>query len=151
VSTNPFEPPRTTDLDGGSGTIPAAFSEAALRELSLSAPWVRWFARVTAISLALGIADGAVTLLLLKNVAGSAGAMVSLGISVTISGMFLAVLRRYASAAERLRGGTRLAALEVIGSQAAYFKLTGVMTIVALALIVLVLVVGLGAGLLADF
>ena len=76
-----------------------------------------------------------------------AGAFISLSVGTGISIAFLAVLRRYAAAAERLRAGARQAAAEVVFAQTSYFKLAGVMTIVALALLVLVFVIGIAAGL----
>ena len=81
--------------------------------------------------------------------ARSAGAFFSLIIGTAISIAFLAVLRRYAAAAERLREGTRQAAVEVVFAQSSYFKLVGVLTIIGIVLVVLVLVVGIGAGISA--
>jgi hypothetical protein len=146
VSTNPFEPPRTSDLEGGSGPGELALSEAALHELSASAVWVRWFARFTLVSIVVGIIDASLSLFGPQGKAAMARAFVSAIFGTGISIAYLAVLRRYAVAAERLRAGTRQAAIEVVLAQSSYFKLSGVMTIVAIALLVLVFVVGSAAG-----
>ena len=146
VTTNPFEPPRTRDLESRSEPGHAALSEEALTELSASAASVRWFARVTTIWLLLAIAEGAVALFTTSTMAYSGAIMINVPISLIVSGMFVAVLRRYASAAERLRGGTRHAAIEVIFAQAAYLKLAGVMIIFALALMIVIVLVLAGTG-----
>ena len=41
TTSNPFEPPRTTDLDGGVATGTLVLSEEALHELIAAAPSVR--------------------------------------------------------------------------------------------------------------
>jgi hypothetical protein len=145
VSTNPFEPPRSNDLEGGSGPGALVFSEAALQELSASATWVRWFARVTAASMAIGILEGLLNMFGSRSTLAASG-FFSLVIGTTISIAFLAVLRRYAVAAERLREGTRQAAVDVVLAQNSYFKLLGVLTIVGVVLVVLMLVIGVAAG-----
>jgi hypothetical protein len=121
-------------------------SEAALQELSASAGWVRWFARFTLISIVAGIADACVGLFGSHGKAGVVGALISLIFGTGVSIAYLAVLRRYAAAAERLRAGTRQAAIDVVFAQSSYFKLSGVMTIIALVLLVLVFVIGITAG-----
>ena len=145
MGTNPFEPPRTNDLEGGSGPGTLAFSEAALQELSASATWVRWFARVTAVSMAIGILEGFVSLFSSRSTLAASG-LFSLVIGTAISIAFLAVLRRYAVAAERLREGTRQAAVDVVFAQSSYFKLLGVLTIIGMVLVALMLVIGIAAG-----
>jgi hypothetical protein len=149
VSTNPFEPPRTSDLEGGSGPGELVFSEAALHELAASAPRVRWFARITAVSMAIGIVEGAVALFG-PRATGGAITLLNIMIGTSISIAFLAVLRRYAVAAERLRAGTRQAAVDVVFAQSSYFKLLGVMTIVGIALVLLLLVIAVAAGALSG-
>jgi hypothetical protein len=146
VSTNPFEPPRTSDLEGSSGPGELVLSEAALQELSAGAGWARWFARITLISIVGGIIETSVSLFASRGKAGMATPLITLIVGTAISIAFLAVLRRYATAAERLRAGTRQAAIDVVLAQASYFKLSGVLTIVVLALLVLVVVVGIAAG-----
>jgi hypothetical protein len=149
MTTNPFEPPRTSDLEGGSGPGALVLSEAALQELSASAGWVRWFARFTAVSMVAGIIEGFVGLFGSGGKMGMAGSFISLIFGTAISIAFLTVLRRYAAASERLRAGTRQAAADVVFAQTSYFKLSGVMTIIALALLVLVFIIGIAAGLSA--
>ena len=144
MSTNPFEPPRTSDLEGGSGPGAQAFSEAALQELSASAVWVRWFARVTAVSMTIGVVEGLINVFGSHASALSGGTLIGLIVTTGIAIAFLGVLRGYAAAAERLREGTRQAAIEVVFAQSAYFKFVGVLTIIGIVLIVLALVVGLG-------
>jgi hypothetical protein len=54
---NPFEPPQTTDLDRSATAVQGStlISDEALRELAAAAPWVRWLARVTSLSIAVAI------------------------------------------------------------------------------------------------
>ncbi len=149
MSTNPFEPPRTSDLEGGSGPGAQVFSEGALQELSATAVWVRWFARVSAVSMTITVVEGLLNLFGSHGSTRSAGAFIGLIITMTIMIAFLSVLRRYAAAAERLRAGTRHAAIEVVFAQSSYFKFVGVLTIVCIVLVVLALIIGFGAGISA--
>jgi hypothetical protein len=147
TTSNPFEPPRTSDLEGGSsGPGALVFSEAALQELAASAGWVRWFARFTAVSMIVGIVEAGATMFGSTVRGSTVSAMFSAIIGTAISLMFLAILYRYARAAERVRSGERFSAIEVVDAQRAYFKLAGIMTIIGIALIVLVFFIGLSLG-----
>lgn len=125
-------------------------SEAALQELSAGAGWARWFARFTLISIVVAAVETFVSLFAQRGKVGAVGPLVSLMFGTGISIAYLAVLRRYAAAAERLRAGTRQAAVDVVFAQSSYFKLSGVITIVALALLVLVFVVGIAVAALSG-
>jgi len=144
---NPFEPPRTTELDaappvsGGATALPAA-----LAELAATARWVRRLARLTALGLALKAVD--VTLDLAQpNTLGKRVAMViGAGFGLALATLFLTILRRYAAASERLRGGDLRAAGEIVDAQASYFKLAGILTGIFAGLIVILLGLAMVAG-----
>ena len=133
MSSNPFEPPRTTDLDGGGSAVPAtpSLSDEATRELIAAAPWVRWLARLTSASIAVGIIQTIVNLGGAEGASRRMGRLLGMVLWTVIPIMFLRALRRYAGASERLRAGAHQAVGEVIAAQTSYFKLLGVMLIVA--------------------
>ena len=65
MSGNPFEPPKTTDLDNVGGTAELdgvgtagsglTLSGEALQELIVAAPLVRWLSRLISLSIAVGL------------------------------------------------------------------------------------------------
>ena len=146
-TSNPFEPPRTTDLDGGVITPPAHLfvSDQAMQELADAAPWVRWLTRLTSLSIAVGIVRTTARLVA-KGTSGKMTLLFSLAFGTAITIMILRVLRRYAAASDRLRAGDRSAAGQVIEAQASYFKLVGVLAAIRTGLFILILVVGLAVG-----
>jgi hypothetical protein len=133
MSSNPFEPPRTTDLDGGGSAVSdtASLSDEATRELIAATPWVRWLARLASVSIALGIIQTIVNLGGAEGASRRMGRLLGMVIWTVISIMILRALRRYAGASERLRAGAHQAVGQVIAAQASYFKLQGVLLIVA--------------------
>jgi hypothetical protein len=130
LESNPFAPPRTSDLDArlpASG--PLALSPPSLAELERTGVWTRWLAR-------LGILNIGVTViaLILKRVPGS---VLSVLISAFVTGIYVVILRRQAAAAQRLRSEPQAAVAALIDAQASYFKTTGVLVILAMAFVVL--------------
>ena len=59
------------------------------------------------------------------------------GVTTAITTSILAVVRRYATAADRLRAGDRGAVSQVIAAQAGYFKRIGKILIPVLGLVVI--------------
>jgi|KBSMisStaDraftv2_1062788.scaffolds.fasta_scaffold2168606_1 hypothetical protein len=149
-TSNPFEPPRTTDLDAVPGGPAAkgalALSEESLQELSATAPWARWLARMTSLSIAVGIVGLVADLTGSESVTAKAANVVGVAISTVIATLALVVLRRYAAASEALRAGTRSAAGDVIDAQASYFRLQGILIVVALGLLVGLFGIGILLG-----
>jgi len=150
MSSNPFEPPRTTDLEGSGITARGGLflSTEALQELSAAAPWVRWMTRVTSASIALGIIKTVVNLGKLDALSAKAGQLFGMAISTAISIMILRALRRYAAASDRLRSGAHQATGEAIAAQASYFKLLGVLLSIGGSLVALVLLLSVVAWVL---
>jgi hypothetical protein len=148
-TSNPFEPPRTTDLDGGAITPPGHLfvSDPALQELADAAPWVRWLTRLTSLSIAVSIVR-TIARVVAKGTSGNAGFLFSLALGTAITIMILRVLRRYAAASDRLRAGDRSATDQVIEAQASYFKLAGVLVAIGTGLLILLFVVGVAIGIL---
>src|SRR6188768_321917 len=106
TTSNPFEPPRTTDLDGDPAPrTQLVVSEEARQELIAAAPWVRWFARVTAASIVVGLLGAVADLVGKASVGSKAKAMFGVAVSTLMSTLLLVALRRYADASERLRAG----------------------------------------------
>ena len=137
--TNPYEPPRTTDLDAKPGDAPVvlALSDEALRELVAAAPWVRWLARVTSVAIALSLITGIADVVRSPAAASMAARLFMVGVTTAISTSILAVVRRYATAADRLRAGDRGAVSQVIAAQAGYFKRIGKILIPVLGLVLI--------------
>jgi hypothetical protein len=147
MESNPFAPPRTSDLDGGAPVALAgmAVAEEALNELAASAPWVRWFMRLTGASIVLGFITTIVTVAQAKNGTDAARAILGTAVATPISAIFFFVLRRYAKHAGRLAGGERSAAEAVIEAQSSYFKVSGVMIIIMVGLGILAVAGGIVA------
>jgi hypothetical protein len=153
-TSNPFEPPRTTDLDDvGPGVVTKAArapSEESLLELIATASWVRWLARVMSLSIAVGLVGLVADLVSNGTVGAKTASLFTVGIATALSTAVLVIVRRYASASERLRAGDRRAAGDVIDAQAAYFKLSGVLMIIALGLIIGLFLLGAILGALVS-
>ena len=142
---NPFEPPRTLDLDGDGqvGTGSLVLSEEAIAEVVAAAPWVRWLARMTSASIAVGLVGAVADLVTAKRSETWIGTLFSVAFGTMVSTLFLVVLRRYAGASERMRLDARGTAGHVIDAQASLFKLMGVIAAVGIGLLALLLVIGL--------
>jgi hypothetical protein len=148
MSSNPFEPPRTTDLDRGADAVEGghALSDEAMMELVAAAPWVRWLARVTSASIAVGLGSAVADLVTIKQPTARIAILLATAVSTMVSTLFLVAWRRYAAASELLRSGARGAAGQVIDAQASLFKLIGVLLAIATGLFILVFVVGYTLG-----
>ena len=124
TTTNPFAPPRTTDLEGTAPSGPLVVSDEALRELIAATPWVTWLARLTSLSIALSLVKGT-----LDVVRGGHSAKIArlfgLAVTTAISTAILVVVRRYAAASRRLAADPRGGASQVIAAQLAYFRRVG--------------------------
>jgi hypothetical protein len=149
MSSNPFEPPRTTDLDslGTAARGAPALSAEAMAELVAAGPWVRWLARLTSASIALAIVKGVFNLG--GTELGPAGRLLLLAVVMATSIPILRAQRRYAAATNRLRNGAHGTGGEVIAAQASYFKVLGVLISVALGLLALFLLLALAGALLS--
>ena len=144
---NPFEPPRTTDLDGGGSPAAAVgsgfVSAEALHELAATTRWVRWLARVTLLEIAVQILKLAARFTpTAPRKPGWAAPMI---VSIAVSILILRVLRRYAAASARLPADPPGATRQIISAQASYFKLLGVLLVIVLGAAALVLVAFFGS------
>lgn len=127
TTSNPFEPPRTTNLDGGSLTpgAPLLLGSDAERELVAGLPWAAWLARATSISIAVSLVKGAADFIRTPPASRRMGPMLAVAINTAISTWILSALRRYVSAGKRLRAGDRAAVSQMVAAQAGYFRLIG--------------------------
>ena|SRR5436305_6944568 len=143
---NPFEPPRTTDLDVEAAPGPMVVSTEALRELTAAAPWIGALARLTMLTIAIeafALVGG------LARAHHSAQTTLLVIVRATNIGMFtlfVLLLRRYAAASLRLRDGGAAAIGPVLAAQAAYLKRARVVAAIATGLFVLFLAVRIGSG-----
>src|SRR3954469_19483234 len=130
-TTNPFEPPRTTDLDGGEGDgggHDASFiSDAALNELDAAGPWVRRLAGISMLSIVVQVFGVVASLARSASTVKATGAVFGGILGVAITARFLTILRRYAAASERLHRGSTDAAGQIVVAQAAYFRSAGLL------------------------
>lgn len=143
TTTNPFEPPRTANLDGDGEDASHAppVPDEALQELIAGAAWVRWSARMTSVSIAVGLIVALVDVLRTAIPNIKLLVLFSAAVGTAVSTTLLVFLRRCAAASDRLRAGTGSVGA-VVDTQASFLKLLGVLAIVALALTVL----SVGAG-----
>src|SRR5207248_1820618 len=125
---NPFEPPRTTDLEGVSDGPPGTVFPAALDELVAAAPWVRRLVRLSALAIALQVASLGIDLARRLRVNRITAIVVG---NIVISILFIRILRWYDVASERLRRGDATAIERVVDALAAYLKLAGVVVAIA--------------------
>ena len=151
MSSNPFEPPRTTDLDAIGMAAPGGrfLSTEATQELAAAAPWVRWLTRVMSASIAVGIIKTFLNLVRSEGLSGKVGKLLGLALSTGMAIMILRALRRYAEASDRLRAGAHQAAGQVIDAQASYFRLLGTLAVTVGILLGVVLLLVLAALLLS--
>ena len=148
MSSNPFEPPRTMDLDGEAARAPGPLvvSSDALRELAIAAPWVRALARFTTLNAVL-LAAG-----LIADLARSHGAAIAAlgvlanGASLAMTTLLLLALRRYATASLRLHEASAVAVGPIISAQASYLRLCGILAAIATGTFTVRLVVGIAKG-----
>jgi hypothetical protein len=146
-ASNPFEPPRTADLDGDGGDTTQALPvpAEALEQLIGGATWVRWSARMLSASIAVGLIIAVVDFLRTDIALMKMATLLSVAIGTAVYTIILVLLRRYAAASDSLRAGTESAG-RVIDAQASLLRLLGVLTIVSLALMVLGAAVGYTLG-----
>jgi hypothetical protein len=148
MSSNPFEPPRTTDLDGDAAGAPGSMvvSPDALRELAAAAPWVRALARFTkanAILLAIGMtADLARS----NSAANTVVAVLVDGASIAATTLLLLSLRRYDTASQRLVQASAASVGPIISAHASYLRLCGILAAIAAGIFIVRLVVGIATG-----
>ena len=144
---NPFEPPRTTDLDATAAAAPGArvVSDAALDELSAAAPWVRRFWRVTAVSIAVQL-FGVITLVRRFGWPFTRTAALLAGVGIAVFALFMVVLHRYAAASQRFSDGDDDAMGPLLATQALYFKLAGVLIVLGVVAWVIQIAAGIAAG-----
>jgi hypothetical protein len=146
TTSNPFEPPRTTDLDRADAPGPMVVSAEALRELAATAPWVRALASVTMLTIAIEAVRLIADLGHTAVATNSFIVILSTGGSIAISTLVLRVLRRYAAASARLRDGNTTALGPIIGAQASYFKLVSVLAAIGTGVYIFGLAIGIGSG-----
>src|SRR5262245_22056165 len=125
---NPFQPPRTADTGDASRPGDLVLSEEVLRDIAACAPWTRWLARITGVSVVLGFVQAFVQ--------PAAATAISAVISAVISGLFILIYRRHTVAAERIAAGDPMAGPDAVDAQASYFKAGGVLAIIAIGFVV---------------
>jgi hypothetical protein len=152
-TSNPFEPPLTTDLDAGDGEgdgRDASFiSDAALDELDAAGPWVRRLSRITLASMVMQVFGVVASLARPESMGKAIAAVVGGSVGIAISARFFSILRGYAAASKRLRRGSNDAAGQIVVAQAAYFRSAGVLLAIAGSLIGFALIIGIAAGVLS--
>ena len=146
TTSNPFEPPRTTDLDRAGAPGPMVVSADALRELAATAPWVSALASVTMVAIAVQAVALVADLGHMAGAPNAVGVILATGGGIAISTLVLRVLRRYAAASMRLRDGNNAAVGPIISAQASYFKLLAVLVAIVTGIYVVWLAIGIGSG-----
>jgi len=146
MSGNPFEPPKTTDLDNVGGTAELdgvgtagsglTLSGEALQELIVAAPLVRWLSRLISLSIAVGLFHAIADLVRSGSTISRAARLLTTALGTGIWTFVLIFLRRYSTASNHLRPGEAAARGHVIGTQASYVRLLGILAIIGLALVV---------------
>jgi hypothetical protein len=150
MAINPFEPPRTRDLDAPpSAEGGRAVSAEAVQELVRSAPWVKGTVWTTLFSIVVGVLGAAVAVTLPRSVANPTTAIVAQLVGALFTFVFLALFVGYHRRVRRLAAGEGDALLEVIDSQRKVFKTMGMMILIAIPLSVAAGIVGVVLGVMA--
>jgi hypothetical protein len=135
---NPFEPPRTSDLEATAASADVrAVPEQAVHELVRSGPWARWTARLGLASLVVSVLYNAISFPRAKSSAEAAGLVAGLVVAVPLALIFVINFRNYAGQVLRLSRGERRAVEGVADAQRAVFKTMGIFIVVGLVLGVL--------------
>jgi hypothetical protein len=150
MSVNPFEPPRSQEAAAAAatGAGPDVLPEAALGELVASAPWVRWLARLTLLSVVLTIASLVATLLRATKPGEVGGAVGGAIVGLPMAILFSVLFRRYAAHAERLPGRQPEHLSGVLDGQRSIFKTYAIITLIMVGFIGLVVVIAVGVGIM---
>jgi len=148
TTTNPFEPPRTTDLAGDAPAVngPRVVAPEALRELTAAAGWVRGLARLTAVSIAVQVLRLIIDVGRTRGASATVGVVGAFAVPIAIAILFLVRLNRYAAASERLWGGARDAVGAIIDAQASYLKLASVVVGIGAGVFTFSLAIAIGSG-----
>jgi hypothetical protein len=134
---NPFEPPRAA-LGAPSAGDPSdarTLSEEAARELTASAPWARWTARLAAAGVAVTILNSLVALSQAPGPKEMGKAIGGLLFGIPIAVIMVVAFRRYAGGAERLAAGDPRAVEAVMDAQRSLFKTVGVIVLLLMGLV----------------
>ena len=143
TTTNPFEQPRTTDLDAPPTDAAGRVSPAALRELVAAAPWVRRLVWLSVLVIALQLIGLGIDVARERRIAPIT--MVVIG-SIVISMLFLRILRWYDAASQRLGSGDANAIRAIVDALGSYFKLAGVLVVMGTSAYVVYLAYGVATG-----
>jgi hypothetical protein len=131
MSTNPFEPPRTTDLEPAIGAARLVDAEA-VRELTATAPWARRCARLaTVIAVACTVNAGVVVATI--KITGGARLLTSLfgvAAAMVFRSIFLGLARHAAAAAT----GDAPAFERALGAERAFFRMVGLVFLIGIAI-----------------
>jgi hypothetical protein len=148
TTTNPFEPPRTIDLDGDDAPAPGRLvvSTRALQELVDATPWVRRLVRLGMLSIAIQLLTLVGALAHRPAFSVAASVIGSSAMTIAVWALFLIALRRYAAASDLLRARHAGAVGAVIAAQHAYLKLAAVISVIAAGVVLFGIAVGVGSG-----
>jgi hypothetical protein len=143
---NPFQAPRTADLDGAASRIdgPVPLSREALRELTAAAPWLRRVSRLTSLSIAVGLVKAVADFFHTRRAEAKAVQLFAAGISTAAATLLLMTWRRYAAASERLRADAPDAAADVIAAQVRCVRVLGVLCAIVVGFLALIVFVAGG-------
>jgi len=162
-SQDAYAPPRSTvkDVSGGEGIM----SERVVQSLRKTRPWVLFIAIIGFIFAALMVALSilmfieASSMSSMQGMEGMGGAemmmggsfMIGMGVVYILIGIiyfFLSLyLLRYAGAIKRAVNGLDVANLEAaLSSQASFWKMAGILTLISIVLTILFMVAGIGSA-----
>jgi hypothetical protein len=148
MAINPFEPPRSREPEPALSTAatlsaPGEVPEAALGELIAAAPWARWAARLSLLSLALTVLNAVSTTIRAKQTSEMVGGIAGAAIALPMTIIFLFIYRRYAADSERLaRHRDPQALAGVLDGQRSLFKAYGILVLLGLSIVLLVILAG---------
>jgi hypothetical protein len=146
MAINPFEPPRTRDLDADPAGPSTTVSAEAIAELVRSAPWVRAVVWMMGASLVFGLFGLVFAVVRPRTPTNTAGnILVQVG-GLVVSLAFLAIYIGYRQRLDRLARGETAALPEVIDSQRRLFKTMGILILVSIPITLIAIVVGVVAA-----
>jgi hypothetical protein len=146
MAINPFEPPRTTDLDAEPSSEGSSVPAEAVRELVESAPWVRMIVWVTGFSLVTSVLGLIIAAAVRSSPTHNVGGIVAQLIGLVITVFFLTLYLTYHQHLLRLGRGESGALAAVIQGQRRLFKTMGVLVLSVIPLVILAVIIGAALG-----
>jgi hypothetical protein len=146
MAINPFEPPRTRDLDADPAGAGTTVSAEAIAELVRSVPWVRALVWTTGASLGVGVLGLVFAIVRPRSPTNTGVQILFQAVGLVVTFAFLSIYIGYRRRLERLARGETAALSEAIDSQRRLFKTMGILILVSIPITIIAVALGYAAG-----